>query len=34
MGDVDGARDMLMEVELEGTAEQKAEAKELLNNLS
>jgi len=34
MGDIDGARDILMEVELEGTAEQKAEAKELLKNLS
>jgi pilus assembly protein FimV len=34
MGDVDGARDILIEVELEGTAEQKAEAKELLKNLS
>ncbi|PFG54767.1 pilus assembly protein FimV [Marinobacter sp. LV10R520-4] len=34
MGDIDGARDILMEVELEGTTEQKAEAKELLKNLS
>jgi len=34
MGDIDGARDILMEVELEGTAEQKIEAKELLKNLS
>jgi pilus assembly protein FimV len=34
MGDVDGARDILVEVELEGSAEQKAEAKELLKNLS
>ncbi|MEH6357281.1 MAG: FimV/HubP family polar landmark protein, partial [Marinobacter sp.] len=34
MGDIDGARDILTEVELEGTAEQKAEAKELLKNLS
>jgi pilus assembly protein FimV len=34
MGDIDGARDILMEVELEGTAGQKSEAKELLKNLS
>jgi pilus assembly protein FimV len=34
MGDIDGACDILTEVELEGTAEQKAEAKELLKNLS
>ncbi|EAZ98767.1 FimV/HubP family polar landmark protein [Marinobacter sp. ELB17] len=34
MGDIDGARDILMEVELEGTDEQKTEAKELLKNLS
>jgi pilus assembly protein FimV len=34
MGDIDGACDILTEVELEGTVEQKAEAKELLKNLS
>jgi pilus assembly protein FimV len=34
MGDIGGARDILMEVELEGTNEQKVEAKELLKNLS
>ncbi|PSF04794.1 hypothetical protein C7H09_17330 [Marinobacter fuscus] len=34
MGDGDGARDILEEVALEGTEEQKAEAKELLKNLS
>ena len=34
MGDGDGARDILEEVALEGNEEQKAEAKELLKNLS
>lgn len=34
MGDSDGARDILEEVALEGTEEQKAEAQELLKNLS
>lgn len=34
MGDSDGARDILEEVALEGDEEQKAEAKELLKNLS
>lgn len=33
MGDINGAREILMEVELEGTAEQKIEANELLKNL-
>lgn len=34
MGDVDGARDILEEVALEGNEEQKAEAQDLLKNLS
>ncbi|MDI9245502.1 FimV/HubP family polar landmark protein [Marinobacter sp. CHS3-4] len=34
MGDVDGARDILEEVALEGNDEQKAEAQDLLKNLS
>lgn len=34
MGDVDGARDILEEVALEGNEEQKAEARDLLKNLS
>jgi pilus assembly protein FimV len=34
MGDVDGARDILEEVTLEGNDEQKAEAQDLLKNLS
>ena len=34
MGDSDGARDILEEVALEGNEEQKAEAQELLKNLS
>ncbi|MFN2360245.1 MAG: FimV/HubP family polar landmark protein [Marinobacter sp.] len=34
MGDVDGARDILEEVSLEGNEEQKAEAQDLLKNLS
>ncbi|TGN41586.1 FimV/HubP family polar landmark protein [Marinobacter confluentis] len=34
MGDVDGARDILEEVALEGNEEQKIEAQELLKNLS
>lgn len=34
MGDSDGARDILEEVALEGNDEQKAEAQELLKNLS
>jgi pilus assembly protein FimV len=34
MGDVDGARDILEEVSLEGNDEQKAEAQDLLKNLS
>ena len=34
MGDSDGARDILEEVALEGSDEQKAEAQELLKNLS
>lgn len=34
MGDVDGARDILEEVALEGSDEQKAEAQDLLRNLS
>jgi pilus assembly protein FimV len=34
MGDVDGARDILEEVALEGSDEQKAEAQDLLKNLS
>ncbi|MCG2580605.1 MAG: hypothetical protein KA296_06985 [Marinobacter sp.] len=34
MGDVDGARDILEEVALEGDDEQKAEAQDLLKNLS
>jgi pilus assembly protein FimV len=34
MGDVDGARDILEEVALEGSEEQKAEAQDLLKNLS
>ncbi|MEP3561572.1 MAG: FimV/HubP family polar landmark protein, partial [Marinobacter sp.] len=34
MGDGDGARDILEEVALEGNDEQKAEAQELLKNLS
>ncbi len=33
MGDVDGARDILQEVEAEGSPEQQAEAKELLDSL-
>ncbi|WP_166259829.1 FimV/HubP family polar landmark protein [Marinobacter salicampi] len=33
MGDADGARDILEEVAIEGTDEQKAEAKDMLNNL-
>ena len=34
MGDSDGARDILEEVALEGNDDQKAEAQELLKNLS
>ncbi|MBS8239043.1 hypothetical protein DYI22_00820 [Marinobacter lipolyticus] len=34
MGDVDGAKDILEEVSLEGNDEQKAEAQDLLKNLS
>ena len=34
MGDVDGAKDILEEVALEGSDEQKAEAQDLLKNLS
>jgi len=34
MGDMDGARDILEEVSLEGNEEQKAEAQDLLKNLS
>ncbi len=34
MGDVDGARDILEEVSLEGSDEQKTEAQDLLKNLS
>ncbi len=33
MGDIDGARDILQEVETEGSSEQQAEAKELLSSL-
>ena len=34
MGDADGARDILEEVALEGSEDQKAEAQDLLKNLS
>lgn len=34
MGDADGARDILEEVALEGNEDQKAEAQDLLKNLS
>jgi pilus assembly protein FimV len=34
MGDVDGAKDILEEVALEGNDEQKTEAQDLLKNLS
>ena len=34
MGDTDGARDILEEVSLEGNEDQKAEAQDLLKNLS